>query len=76
MDTLGKFSAMFYKGDNFCDFLFDLRNKRQVPSEKGSVLKGKNLLGFVIHLGSITSYFLSGGICTFLQKKISILSKI
>ena len=23
MDTLGKYSAIFDKGDNFCDFLFD-----------------------------------------------------
>ena len=22
-DTLGRFSAIFYKGDNFCDFMFD-----------------------------------------------------
>ena len=22
LDTLGRFSAIFYKGDNFCDFLF------------------------------------------------------
>ena len=22
LDTLGRFSALFYKGDNFCDFLF------------------------------------------------------
>ena len=24
MDALGKFAAIFYKGDNFCDYLFVL----------------------------------------------------
>ena len=31
----------FYKGDNFCDFLFSLK---ETPSEKGPIVKGKNLL--------------------------------
>ena len=35
---LGKFCAILYKGYNFCDFLFPSR------SEKGSTLKGENLL--------------------------------
>ena len=41
-DTLGKFSAIFYKGDNFCYFLF----VSCIPNPfcKRSTLKGKNLL--------------------------------
>ena len=38
LDTL----CRFWK-DNFCDFLFALLCNKP-PSEKGSVLKGKNLL--------------------------------
>ena len=34
LDTLGRFSFMFFKGDNFCDFLFAFLHS--VPSEKGS----------------------------------------
>ena len=34
------FCRHFYKGDNFCDFLFTFL-AHQVPSEKGSNLKGK-----------------------------------
>ena len=33
----------FYKGDNFCDFLFALLYTNPYP-KKGSTLKGKNLL--------------------------------
>ena len=33
----------FFKGDNFCDFLFAFLHT-QFSSEKGSTLKGKNLL--------------------------------
>ena len=36
------FSAILYKGDNFCD-LFCLPS-HQTPSEKWSALKGKHLL--------------------------------
>ena len=35
-------SVMFYKGDNFCDFLFTFLHTN--PFEKESTLKGKNLL--------------------------------
>ena len=42
MDTLGT-SAILNKGDNFFDFLFALQHTK-FPSEKGSTLKGKNLL--------------------------------
>ena len=34
-------SAILYRGDNFCDFLFYFAYT--FPSEKGSVLKGKLL---------------------------------
>ena len=37
LDTLGIFSAILYKGDNFYVFLV------ASPSEKGPTLKGKNL---------------------------------
>ena len=36
MNTPDSFSAIFYKGDNFCDF-------SEAPSENGSTLKRKNL---------------------------------
>ena len=36
--------STFYKGDNFCEFLFS----HQASSEKGSTLKGKNLLLFFL----------------------------
>ena len=42
-DTPGRLSPILYKGDNFCDILFIFSDK-QFPSEKGSTLKGKNLL--------------------------------
>ena len=43
MDTTGRFFAFFDTGDNFCDFLcFPVL--QQSPPEKGSNIKGKNLL--------------------------------
>ena len=41
LDTLGKFSFIFERGDNLCDFCFIVH---QFSSVKGSSLKGKNLL--------------------------------
>ena len=41
-DILNRFSAIFDKGDNFCDFLFAFLYNNL--SGKGSSLKGKNLL--------------------------------
>ena len=38
MDTAGGVSSILYKGDNCCS------PGQQIPSEKGSTLKGKNLL--------------------------------
>ena len=40
--TLGRFSANLYKGDNFCDSVCSPAH--QIPFEKESALKGKNLL--------------------------------
>ena len=42
-DTLGKFSTVFLQGRYFLGFSIGLP-EHQVPSEKGSTLKGKNLL--------------------------------
>ena len=39
-----KFFAIIYKAGNFCDFLFIPAH--QIPSEKGSTLKVKNVLPF------------------------------
>ena len=45
LDSFGRFSLIFYKGENFCDFLFVFCSvSSQVPFLKGSTLKGKNLL--------------------------------
>ena len=42
--TLGRFSAIFDKGDNFCDILFAfLYNSVQSASEKRSLQKERNL---------------------------------
>ena len=38
LDALDRFSAVFYKDDNFCDFLFAFGAHR-IPSEKGHTLK-------------------------------------
>ena len=43
LDILGRFSAILYKGDNFCDFLFTFPTY-EAPSEKGSTVNGKSLL--------------------------------
>ena len=42
-DKLGRLSAIFNKGGNFYDFLFTFPAYK-IVSEKGSTLKGKNLL--------------------------------
>ena len=43
LDAHGRFSAIFYKGDDFCDLRFAFMNI-QAPSEKAPInLKGKNL---------------------------------
>ena len=42
MDTQGRLSVIFDKGDNFCDSVFF--PAYQPSSENGSTLKGKNLL--------------------------------
>ena len=44
MGTPPCFSAIFTKGNNFCDFLFAFRDEKS-PSEIGSTHKGKNLMG-------------------------------
>ena len=41
LDTFGKFSVTFYKGDNYFDFLSALLHTK--PFLKESILKGKNL---------------------------------
>ena len=41
LDTFGRFSAIFYKGDNFCDLRFAFHNNYSCR-KKGSSLKGKN----------------------------------
>ena len=41
-DTHDRYSAIFYKGDNFCVFLYALLHPK--PFWKGSTVKGKNLL--------------------------------
>ena len=43
IDTLGRFSAICYKGDNFC-LLSAWFPALQTTFEEGSTLKGKNLL--------------------------------
>ena len=40
LDTLGRVFAILYKGDNFVTCYYEY----QIASEKGSILKGKNLL--------------------------------
>ena len=42
LDTLGRFSIIFNKGDNFFDFLIAFLHNKSLG--KGSTLKGKNLL--------------------------------
>ena len=42
LDTHGRFSTIFNKGDNFCDLLFAVLH--MVPLQRGPTLKGKNLL--------------------------------
>ena len=42
-DTADRLSAILYKGDNFCDFLFGF-SAHQIRGFWGSTLKGKNLL--------------------------------
>ena len=55
LDTLGRFSAVFDKGDNFCDFLFTILRTKvfwkkgstvKAPSEKRAALKGKTSTPF------------------------------
>ena len=41
LDMLGSFSAIFYKGNNFCDFLYAFP-KHQASSDPESALNGKN----------------------------------
>ena len=43
LTTLGNFSAIFHKGDNFSYLLFAILHMN-LPSEKGSTLKGNYLL--------------------------------
>ena len=43
LDTLGKFSTILYKVDNFCDFLFASPYAKPLLKKESS-LKGKNLL--------------------------------
>ena len=42
-DQLGRFTAILYKEDNFCDFLFAFLSTKPLL-KKGSTLNGKNLL--------------------------------
>ena len=42
MGTHGRFSALFYKGDNLCDFLFTILHTK--PFLKRGLLKGNNVL--------------------------------
>lgn len=39
-----RFSSLFHKGDNFCNFLFGFTYASKVPFEMGSTPEGKNLL--------------------------------
>ena len=52
-DTLGRFSSLFYKEDNFCDFLF----AHQKPSGKKSVIKGKTLLPNHFQTADINNFY-------------------
>ena len=50
-DTLGKFSAMFYKGDNYCDFTFAFLTsypiwKRVYSERKEFAARGSKFLSF------------------------------
>ena len=40
LDKLGRFSTISYKGDNFCDFLFDLLYTKSLL-ERGLIWKGR-----------------------------------
>ena len=51
--TLDSFSAIFHKGDNFCDFLFAFRNnnlflKMVYSKRKEFSLKGSKLFPFIL----------------------------
>ena len=50
LDTLGRFSSISHKGDNFCDYLFAYLHIMP-PSEKRCTLKGKYLLPRVASQG-------------------------
>ena len=43
LHTFGRFLAILYKAENFCDFFIALQHAR-FPLKRGSTLKGKNLL--------------------------------
>ena len=47
LDTLGRFSAIFYKGDIFCDFLFACMT---IPFLKVGYRLGKNLASNLLWL--------------------------
>ena len=55
-NTLGRFSANFNKGDNFCDFRFSLACK--TLSEKVSTLREKNLLPSKFFSFRLDAFFL------------------
>ena len=56
LDTLGRFSVIVYRGDNFCDFLFAFIHTQQL--RKGGLLKSKFFLFRVDPKGSQTELLL------------------
>ena len=47
VDMPGRFSAIFYEGDNFCELYLPAH---YAPFRKGSVLKGKNLVSREVNI--------------------------
>ena len=54
LDTLCRFCAILYMGDTTCGFLFAHR----IPPEKGSALKGNNLLTKYFLMEALVKVFL------------------